>query len=828
MQTPMRPGISLSYFSTANSTSNGTSPTPPIKWTDQFLKDNQRDFWVQMVISVAFGSTAFLAFCLLRPRWSTLYLARKKQSNAASRLPELPDSLFGWIPVVYGISEEEVLASAGLDAYAFLAFFRYATKYLVVTLVFCITIILPINARYTGELPFSWPGRNVSDPDQILAFARLALDGDKTHEPQEPGKKHKGYLWMYTIFAYIFSFVAIYLLIQETRRIIKIRQACLGSQSTITDRTFRLSGIPINMRSEARIRDFIEDLQIGKVNSVALCRDSRKLDNLMDQRKLCLGQLEAAWTRYIGQRASRRQTHRPRRYPRENGDIIEGTALLSGSEIEATHVDNLVHDRPKRTIRYGPLKLRSRSVDAIDYYDEKLRRLDEQITLLRTGQFPPTALAFVTMESTAACQMAVQAILDPNPGTFIASLAPSPAHVVWKNTYLSRKSRLIRSWSVTIFIGFLTIFWAVLLVPLALLLRIETLDEIFPGFSDSLDQHGIGKSLISSGLPTLIFSLLSVLVPFLYAWLAHQQGMTSRGDIELSVISKNFFFTFFNLFVVFSIFGSASTFLEFWQDFKDLIKDTGLIAYTIAKSLETLSPFYLNLIVLQAFGFFPFRLLEFGAVALYPVWLLNAQTPRDYANLTKPPVFTYGFHLPQSMLIFVICIVYSLLPKSWTIILIGLIYFRIGAFIYKYQLLYAMDHRQHSSGRVWPMICKRVFLGLVIFQIAMTGYIALRAAYTASLALIPLVLTTIWVSIYFQRTFDPLMYFIALRSIDKVAQSPPLSPPDSPTSDPSPDSAYPADSTTKTDLRYINPNIISPLEPPWVRKPVGLDLEPDV
>ena len=32
-------------------------------------------------------------------------------------LPELPDTFFGWIPALYKISEEEVLASAGLDAY---------------------------------------------------------------------------------------------------------------------------------------------------------------------------------------------------------------------------------------------------------------------------------------------------------------------------------------------------------------------------------------------------------------------------------------------------------------------------------------------------------------------------------------------------------------------------------------------------------------------------------------------------------------------------------------------------------------------------------------
>lgn len=54
---------------------------------------------------------------ILRPKWKSLYAARKRQSDAALTLPELPDTFFGWMPVLYRVTEEEVLASAGLDAY---------------------------------------------------------------------------------------------------------------------------------------------------------------------------------------------------------------------------------------------------------------------------------------------------------------------------------------------------------------------------------------------------------------------------------------------------------------------------------------------------------------------------------------------------------------------------------------------------------------------------------------------------------------------------------------------------------------------------------------
>lgn len=110
--------------------------------------------------------------------------------------------------------------------------------------------------------------------------------------------------------------------------------------------------------------------------------------------------------------------------------------------------------------------------------------------------------------------------------------------------------------------------------------------------------------------------------------LANQQGMISQSDVELSVISKNFFFTFFNFFIIFTVLGTASNFYDFFANLGDSLKDTSKIAYTLALSLQRLLSFYSNYIILQGLGLFPFRLLEFGAVALYPIGLIGAKTPR--------------------------------------------------------------------------------------------------------------------------------------------------------------------------------------------------------
>lgn len=810
----------------SNHSHNNQTKTP--LWSDQTT--NQRYLGVQLVISFTFGLSAFLAFCTLRPRWTQLYNARKKQSQSAALLPDLPKSFFGWIPVLYNISREEVLVAAGLDAFAFLAFFRYAIKYLSITLFFALTVVLPVNFTYTGQclIPGWCPsnGTNGTNGTINATFTGWTIPAEAwkegKHDDSEPKLAAYGsYLWMYVVFTWFFTAIALYLLVDETKYIIHTRQAYLGTQNTVTDRTIRLSGIPRHLRSEEKLKEFIEDLGIGKVDSVILCRNWKRLDNLIADRMQCLRSLETHWASYLGHSQPRRPDHKQRRNVRTEDHNEETTALLTRDEIDQSRVAHSDRKRPVHSIRYGLLRWRSKQVDAIDYFEEKLRRYDDKIIELREQEYAATPLAFVTMESTVACQMAIQAKLDPVPGQLLASPAPPPADVVWQNTYLSRNNRMIRSWTIMLIVGFLTIFWAVLLVPPATLISDAVTDKFFPGLrDDDADKtHPIANPLIKTTLPTLYFTLLSLGVPYLYDWMSNQQGMTSQTEVELSVVSKNFFFVFFNLFVVFTIFSSASQFYDFYKKLQDVLRDTSVIAFLIFQSINKLWRFYANLIVLQGLGLLPFRLLEFGSVAIYPFYLLAARTPRDHAELSQAPVFQYGFFLPQSMLIFLVCIVYSILPTAWLIILFGLVYFIIGHFIYKYQLLYAMEHRQHSTGLLWPMICNRIILGLIIFHLAMAGFLAAYQAFTQALFLAPLVFATIWFAMYFQRTYFPLMYFIALRSIDKNWHPPLPEPTESPW-DLATDRGRTVDTDPETGIRYMNPNLTQPLEKLWVRKSV--------
>ncbi|RFU80457.1 hypothetical protein TARUN_1750 [Trichoderma arundinaceum] len=800
-----------------------------------------RDIEVQLVLSLILGVGALIAFCILRPRWPTLYAARKRRLDPNIGLPALTDSFFGWIPRLYKVSEEQILASAGLDAFVFLTFFKMATRIFAIMAFFAVVVLWPINYSYRNFQPLLGGGNDTTgdDPDGMddlyrpfsLPLGSVAL-GDGTGKDRS---RERTFLWAYVFFTYFFVGLTIYFINKETFRIIGYRQDYLGSQSTLTDRTFRLTGVPVAFRTEARIRAIIENLHIGQVEAVTICRDWRVLDKIMEERDEILHKLELAWARYrkyqryVAAANARNNRNGHSNSSRNNSHISDADEetgedwRLLGDDSSQTHVSE--GDRPQISVRYGIFRLRSRKVDAIDYFEEKLRRVDDKIIEARKKEYSTTDMVLVTMDSVTSCQLVVQARIDPRPGRFLTKAAPSPSDIVWKNTYEPRGVRRIKAWTITLFITILTLVWIFPTAFLASWLSICTIQKFLPSFSEWLQDHAIIHSLFQNGLPTLVVSLLNVAVPYLYDFLSNRQGMISHGDVELSLISKNFFFTFFNTFFVFAV---SRTGLAFWSVLQGFLKDTSQIPRAIAAEVEYLSIFYINFIMLQGIGLMPFRILEIGSVFLFPINRFFAETPRDYAALKKPPVFQYGFYLPTSLLVFNLCIIYSVLRWGFAILLFGTLYFAIGHFTFKHMLLYSMDQPQHATGGAWQIICYRIVIGLIVFEVVMVGQIASLAAFVQSVAVMPLIPFSIWYSYYFKRRFVPLMKYIALRAIkpeEGSDEDQAVVDDEEESDDASPNRSRSRemlrrgstlDELKEKGLTFINPSLTVPLQQAWV------------
>jgi hypothetical protein len=109
------------------------------------------------------------------------------------------------------------------------------------------------------------------------------------------------------------------------------------------------------------------------------------------------------------------------------------------------------------------------------------------------------------------------------------------------------------------------------------------------------------------------------------------------------------------------------------------------------------------------------------------------------------------------------------------------------------------------------MICDRIIVGLIIFQVTMAGQLALRLAIKRSLLILPLIMITLWFSHVYSRSYKPLMKFIALRSIRRHEQANQNSSRFLMEQRVRPvEVGEMAEEMAERDLRFINPSLIAP------------------
>lgn len=365
---------------------------------------------VQAILAALIGLSAFLLFAFLRVKYPKIYVANFNQinhnylhSSSRQNLPKLPNSsLFGWIPVVYRVDELQVLEHAGLDAVVFLGFFKMAIKVLASCVFLALFVMSPIRYKLTGKLDQDYP------PDK----------NDK-----------KGYLnnqyliWIYVAFTYVVTGIVMHFLFKQTNKIVDMRQKYLGKQNSITDRTVKLLGITGNLRDEERLKNHIESLGLGKIESITIVREWNELNKLFKLRRNVLDKLERSWVEFFEINGIKKKNDLLSTNLLRLGDAISlenepiggYTDEVDGSElqqsnrmisevssnleasieprssiinqlsdqdaIESVSPDSFLDDeslkRPKLRVHF--YKIWEPPVDAISYYTEKLELIDKQI-----------------------------------------------------------------------------------------------------------------------------------------------------------------------------------------------------------------------------------------------------------------------------------------------------------------------------------------------------------------------------------------------------------------------------------------------------------------
>ncbi|KAG8943918.1 hypothetical protein FRC04_002406 [Tulasnella sp. 424] len=743
-------------------------------------------YWLQttMALASAIGLTSFLLFSYCRTRWPIHFASRTKLVDFSPHDALAHQTFFGWILPTLRISEFAVLQIVGLDAAVLLSFLKMSFYLFSICAGLAVMILMPINYRVNGRIDTNDP----EDGDDHDWFSSFQKDGNGTNpnQPKKPGFFEGGLDWLDLIsetnsyltipflFTFIFSLLALRFLNQNYRRFIRARQLfSLELVHSIAARTVMVTNLPNHLQGERALAVYFENMNLP-VESVNVVREVGSLKELIDKRTGVLLELESYWTNYVGNPSTVAGYD-----PSQN--VRTDTTLLVDVDSEAQRNRLVIPHRERPTLRPGWFK---KSVDALECLEASFRDADEQVLKKRkTGKFKSTHVAFVTFETMSSAQIASQVVHAPYHSQCLTIPAPEPRgsekyasirnapepnrilpiDIVWSNMTHSPGELKFREFFVMGLMALLLLFWLVPVSALSALLSYEEIKRVAPWLAELIDKNEVVRSLVQTFLPSLAVISLNATLPFLLEAFCYIEGQRARSWVEYSLLKKYFLFLLINVVFIFLL---AST---YWNLLRDLANSPATIPQKLAIALQRGSAkhFFLNYVVLQAFGIMPLQLLNLGVVLpkmFYRMFL--TRTPRDFAELNAPPMVNYGAVYPQAILVFVITLLYSVIQPL--ILVFGAIYFGVAYVVYKYKLLFVFYKPYESRGQAWPITFNRCIWGVVLFQILMTGIFGLKKKLIFTFLMAPLIAFTCYWGWTTDRDFGPQSSFVSLSSVFEV------------------------------------------------------------
>ncbi|KAK4686588.1 calcium permeable stress-gated cation channel, partial [Tremellales sp. Uapishka_1] len=592
------------------------------------------------------------------------------------------------------------------------------------------------------------------------------------------------------LFTYIFTFLVLTFLHRNFHRFIFSRQNfALHLIHSISARTVLVTNLPNHLRGDRALAEYFDGCG-WPVESVSVCRSVEPLKRLLEKRTLALLGLESAWTEWVGNPATKEiKNYDPNVYTtKPNGNLTaspepaeeplipglddpSATPTPSASGTSSSHdveqdLENgefrqQIHtSRPRPTFR--PRWFGSK-VDAVDYWEKKFKKADEGVREMRKrGRFDASHVAFVTFEDVKDAQTACQVVHYPHHSEVITEPAPEPRDVVWSKISMSIREAQFRDIVVMGVMVVLLLSWIAPVSTLATLLSYEEIKKLAPWLARVIDASPRLGALIQNTLPSLALIIFNGFLPFLLEWLSYEQGFKSRSATEYSLMKKYYLFLLISVLFIFLLTSS------YWALVRDLADTPMKIPEKLANALQgsNAKNFMVSYVMLQGIGMMPFQLLCFGPLLSLGFTRIFTRTPRDFAEAYAPPMLNYGWVYPQAMLIFTVTLVYSVV--SPLILVFGAIYFGNAYIVYKYKLLFIYYKPYESNGEAWRITFSRLLWGLILLQLFMTGLFSLQQSYWLSLAMVPLILYTLWWSWVLFKDFGPLSEYLALSSICEV------------------------------------------------------------
>lgn len=616
---------------------------------------------------------------------------------------------FAWIREAVSSSEQDVIAVSGVDTAVYFVFLSTVLGILVLSGIVLLPVLLPVAATDTSV--------KISNDTSKGTFNEL----EKLSMGHVQRKSLR--LWAFLVAMYWLSFVAYYLLWKAYNHVSELRAAALMSAEVRPEQfTILVRDIPSPPEGQTRkelVDSYFKAIYADAYYKSMVVTNNKEVNKIwkdLEGYKKKLAHAEAVYT-------ESKKTGKP-----------EGT---------------------KPTNRTGFLGLLGEKVDSIEYYNQKINEsvskleAEQKVTLREKQQ--ASALVFFTSRVTAAS--AAQSLHARMVDTWTVMDAPEPRQIIWSNLPKNFYERRTRQIVVYVIVALTIFFYMIPIGFISAFTTLANLKKLLPFLKPIVNIRSI-KTVLEAFLPQIALLVFLALLPKFLLLLSKEEGIPSESHAQRAASGKYFYFAVLNVFIGVTVGGTL------FDSLKAIEKNPNSIIDVLATSLPGNATFFLTFVALRFFVGYGLELSRLVPLIIYHLKKKYlCKTEDELKAAWTPGDIGFATRVPSDLLVITIVLCYCIIAPI--IIPFGALYFALGWLVLRNQALKVYVPSYESYGRMWPHIHTRLVAALVLFQVTMFGYFAIKE-FVYTVLIIPLPILSLIFFFVCRKKFYPFFQATAL------------------------------------------------------------------
>ncbi|CED82431.1 Uncharacterized conserved protein [Phaffia rhodozyma] len=359
---------------------------------------------------------------------------------------------------------------------------------------------------------------------------------------------------------------------------------------------------------------------------------------------------------------------------------------------------------PYQPLYYSSLTayaLRKHNPPLINYLTPKLGLLSSLIEEHRSqpiDTFSAASTAFVTFRSPELARGVLKKMKSHPKRALACNLSPAPDYrdLEWLRLMTARyRTEYVKGWVVAIGVWAFIIFWIIPITLFAGLVSVKNIATIIPHLQDVLDKYPKAATIITSLLPTLLVSGLTLLIPLLLFLISRNaETIVTKSQMHNIMLSRYYRFLMCNVVIFFCV-GVAS--LEaFVTSFRKNFTPINLLR-VIASTFPQAAPFFAGWLIVQTALHSMIEYMLLGLPLITYFGLRKAQVPRRRSSGTEPRFFSDAYWKPLHILCLSITVLFAILNPL--VLPFGFVYFAVALPIFKNQMIHVYQHQYETQGQ---------------------------------------------------------------------------------------------------------------------------------